>query len=469
MTKRVLAVAFSLIFASLSRPQETQTPVTNCTSPMRSSRLICAIPNLFGPNGLLLLPKGVGNPPVIHQPHFNSNFESGFAPLGSAIGTELTLLPLASPASSFTYTIEEPTGIPRRTQQSFGPILAERGETIGKGQYYFAVTYQYFTFDALDGVDLGKLHEAFYHDDPTAGGYHSDFITTNNSFKLYVNQVTAFATVGVARNVDVSLALPILQVRFNGNSDASLHWTVDPLQGTEPHVFPSVTDPNGTTTKSFRTASSASGIGDLTVRVKAAVRQGEHASLAFAADVRFPTGNEENFLGSGAFGIKPFLIASFRSGRWAPHVNAGYQINGNSFLAGDFTGFEPANPTQPRPATKGHLPNNLFYTVGADVGATRSLTLSFDFLGQNVFGAKIIAPVVFKTLAPEVLTPGVTAAPPYATTSVKLGNFDVQTGSAGMKVKLGADFLLTANVLFQLNNNGLRARVVPLIGLSYTH
>jgi hypothetical protein len=41
-------------------------------------------------------------------------------------------------------------------------------------------------------------------------------------------------------------------------------------------------------------------------------------------------------------------------------------------------------------------------------------------------------------------------------------------GSAGLKTKVGANLLLTANVLFQMNNQGLRAKAVPMFGLSYT-
>jgi len=459
MMKLLLALILTLAFASLSFAQvETATPVTNCTS--RTGLMVCAIPNLFGKNGLILKPELIDG--VQHLPHFNGDFQSSFSPLGTAIGTELTLLPLASPASGFTYTFDQSTGLPAATQQSFGPILAERAETIGKGKYFLGVTYQYFSFDALDGVDLGKIPAVFTHDDPDAGGFHSDIITSSNSIKLYVNQATAFATFGIASHVDLSLALPILQVRINANSFASIHWTNSASQ--QAHIFP-----NGGETQGFRVADSASGIGDVTARVKAAVIHGEHASLALAADVRLPTGNEENFLGSGAYGIKPFLIASARSGKWSPHLNLGYQINGNSLLAGNFTGYDVGNVTQPRPATSAHLPNDLFYTVGADVGATKNLTLCFDFLGQRVFGAKIIGPgAPFKPTAPEIATPGVTAAPPYATTAVTTGSFNVMMGSAGLKTKLGPNLLLTANALFQLNNNGLRAKVVPLLGLSYT-
>src|ERR1019366_697924 len=146
-----LSLLFSLATGSLCIAQNLTTPSTNCTS--RTS-LICTIPNLFGPHGLTLAEKSING--VEHQPHFNGAFEGFSTPLGEAIGSELTLLPLASPASGFTTTFDETTGVPNRTQQSFGPILAERAETIGKGKFFFAFTYQYFTFDSLDGMNLGN-------------------------------------------------------------------------------------------------------------------------------------------------------------------------------------------------------------------------------------------------------------------------------------------------------------------------
>ena len=466
-----LALLLLLATGSLCFAQNA-TPVTNCTT--RTS-LICTIPNLYGPNGLILKHVIIGG--ADHLPHFNGAFQGFSTPLGEAIGSELTMLPLASPASGFTTTFDETTGLPTRTQQSFGPIFAERAETTGKGKFFFALTYQYFTFDSLDGMNLGNVPAVFTHDggSPTAATFKSDFITTNNSIQLYVNQATAFATYGVARRVDVSVAIPMLQVRLTGNSFAAIHWT-NPATAQDPSSEAHIFQVNGidSQTKGFRNAGSASGIGDVTFRVKGAVYQGEHGSVAFAADLRLPTGDAENFLGSGAYGIKPFLIASLRKGRWSPHVNAGYQFNGNSLLAGNFPGYQGLNAQEseipPVAPTKAHLPNDVFYTAGADVGATRNLTLCFDFLGQSVLSGTMITPGIpyaTSTIKPEIPS-SVLPASPYATTSVRTGNFNVLMGSAGLKTKVGANLLLTANVLFQMNNQGLRAKAVPMFGLSYT-
>jgi hypothetical protein len=56
----------------------------------------------------------------------------------------------------------------------------------------------------------------------------------------------------------------------------------------------------------------------------------------------------------------------------------------------------------------------------------------------------------------------------YPQITDRQASFNIISGSAGFKAQLGGNMLLTTNLLFGLNNNGLRARVVPLIGLSYT-
>ncbi len=44
----------------------------------------------------------------------------------------------------------------------------------------------------------------------------------------------------------------------------------------------------------------------------------------------------------------------------------------------------------------------------------------------------------------------------------------LNSGAAGVKVNLFGGLLLTADILFRLDNNGLRQNVTPLIGLSRT-
>jgi hypothetical protein len=193
------------------------------------------------------------------------------------------------------------------------------------------------------------------------------------------------------------------------------------------------------------------------MRLKGTLVRGPHAALALATDVRFPTGDEKNFLGSGTYGVKPFLVGSMTAGKLAPHVNIGYQINGSSVLAGDIT-----------EGTKGHLPNNLFYTLGADVGVAKRLTLAFDLLGQRVFNAtSVLLDQPFTSPVKELTVPGVNAQASYQQITNRSVSFNIVSGSAGFKAQLAGKLLLTMNALFALNNNGLHAKVVPLVGFSY--
>lgn len=448
MHKRVMVVIlFVLLFIGFLEAQTTPS-LANCSNRLN---LGCLIPNVYGPNGLTL-------PNESHSAHFENDFQANFSPLNAAIASELTLLPLASPAAGFTYTFDHSSGTYSRTAKSFGPILAERSETIGKGKVFVGVTYQYFSFDSLDGIDLNDMPAVFKHElhtgpegsDPP---YEKDFITTANSINLFVNQMTAFATVGLSNRLDVSIAVPVLNVNMSVNSAATIHRTAPgPLHYFDP------ADTLNSLNKDFSDRGHATGIGDVTLRFKGTVVSGQHASLALATDLRLPTGDEQNFLGSGTLGIRPFLIASVSAGRVAPHVNVGYEINGNSILAGDVLS-----------GRKGHLANHLFYTVGTDIGVSKRFTLAFDFLGQRIFdAASVFNDTPYVSSVPEIPNSNVTIQDSYRQIGIQTRSFNILSGSAGFKVQLVDKLLLTTNLLFQMNNEGLRAKVVPLVGLSYS-
>jgi hypothetical protein len=190
-------------------------------------------------------------------------------------------------------------------------------------------------------------------------------------------------------------------------------------------------------------------------------------------DVRTPTGNARQFLGSGAAGIKPFFIVSLRK-KFSPHANLGYQWNGQSILAGNITGAtisEDSTGTvviQNGPAVKGSLPGQFFGTLGVDVGLPgRRLTLAFDYLGQVVLDA----PRVFQTPQPTANPPGGTGpaiGPTLPNISGGKDNVVLSIGSAGFKYNLFNNILLTGNVLFRLDNKGLRQDVTPLAALTYS-
>jgi hypothetical protein len=447
------------------------------------SGLACAIPDLYGPYGLAL-------PNPTHAAHFNSTFQSNFSALDTAIATQITLLPLASPASGFTYQYDPATGGLRQLKESFGPVLTERGETIGRHKFYFGATFQRFRFDKLDGVPLHNFPSVFSHQPDTGRGdvpepYESQFISTQNSIDMKVNQFTLFGTYGVTSRIDFSVAIPILQIGYNVTSNATIERTLNteplgvvngvfvPCCSSGPpfaHFF----DPLNPATSLTHTFSnnqganevagdlygnsnknSAAGIGDVVFRLKGTVYRSDRLRLALLADFRAPTGDEKNFLGSGAVGIKPSAAVSIRTGRLTPHINAGYQWNGSSLLAGDIlTG------------SKAKLPGFAFFSVGTDIGITRTLTFAVDYLGQELINAPRIQAASYGVESGYNLASGQTSFP--TTVSAGRQTYNQSNAAFGLKYNFFDKLILSGNLLVALNDGGLRERVVPLIGLSYS-
>ena len=426
-----------------------------CPTTSVSNKLICVTPQLYGPGGLIL-------PNTHHSAHFASASLQSFSPLNTAIGQELSTLPLASPASSIVFSFDKSLGVVTRSNETFGPILSERGETIGRHRFYVGATYQYFKFDSLDGINMKSVPADFKHVEFAVGGvipqFEQDWIQTSNRFDLKVHQVTLFGTFGLTSRIDVSVAVPVSDVRMHVTSNAHIVRTdpcelnntcTGPFAQTGNFHFFDANNPLTSTDATFTNGSTATGIGDVVFRVKGTVWKLEHASIGAGVDVRVPTGDEKNFLGSGAAGVKPFVTASFR-GRVSPHFNLGYEWNGSSILAGNVLTGQTAR-----------LPNQFFYSGGIDVGVKKQITAVVDLLGQRVIGANRLRTVAFTDASGSVHN-NVSDIQSFT------GSFNTYDISTGVKIQLKGNLLFSGNVLVRLNDGGLRANVVPLAGLSYS-
>ena len=91
---------------------------------------------------------------VSHSAHFNSGFESEFSQFGTALTGQIVSLPLPAPASGFTYQFDPGFGVFTRTTSTFGPILAERVDTIGARRVTIGFAYQRLAFDSISSMDL---------------------------------------------------------------------------------------------------------------------------------------------------------------------------------------------------------------------------------------------------------------------------------------------------------------------------
>ena len=433
--KQILrAVACMLFFFIAASAHDTEDPAVTTTLGRR--KLAFLIPNLYGPTGLTL-------PNPTHQAHFDSSFQRNFGPLNTAIATQLTSLPIPSPASGLVYSFDKALGVYTRSARSFGPILSERAETIGKDKFAVGFSNQSFTFDDMDSIPLNRVPSVFVHiPNPSNPTFAQDVITADNFVDLRIGQFTTFLTYGIHDRIDISVALPLISANLGVTSNATIR-RIGTGGDTSIHGFGGAGDGSQ---GQFANTSSASGIGDIVARVKGSVMRTRSVGLALGVDVRVPTGDAYDFLGSGAPGVKPFAALSFTAGSFSPHVNLGYQWNGDSVLAGNVT-----------TGSKGKLPSQLLYAVGFDYGVTRRFTLALDLLGQHVMDAERIFAEDF-TAANQVTFPN---------TRFAIGSFDSRSGSIGFKVNPIADLIASFNVLFRLSHTGLQDRATPLVGLSY--
>jgi hypothetical protein len=412
----------------------------------RPATLSTVFEDVFGPNGLVVSSDDIQLDGTNHAAHFNSAFQSDFRLMNIALASQLTTIPVPSPASGFIYTFDSATGTFVRATRSFGPILADRAETIGRDRIAFSFNEQVFSFDRLDGVSLSGIPAIFRHDDYQTTAGRSDVISTINTVQASVRQFTGAVTYGLLDRLDLSLAVPVVRTRLSLLSNATVQRVGTGSQH-QVHYFRDDTAPDGHgTSRQFFSDGSAAGMGDLLVRTKGTVMRKGALALAGGVDLRVPTGDEENLLGAGAPGVRPFVALSGTFGIVAPHANVAYQWNGKSKLAGDV-----------RAGEKRDLPDQFLYAAGTDISVNPRLSVVLDLVGQRVINS------------PRLSTFAFVATGPAGSASLRDLRFQTASywgtsGAVGMKVAVAPRVLINFNLRFALDNSGLTDRVAPLIG-----
>jgi hypothetical protein len=437
---RLIALLLALTFTTAD-PAFAQDPF-NLAAPVRN--LATMFTDLFGPSGLIVdsLATLPGEQP--HSAHFNSDFQSNASQFTTALVGQLVSLPLPSPAGGFTYEFDSTLGVFRRTTQSFGPIVADRAETIGARRVSVGFAYQRFSFDTIEGMDLRNVPAVFTHDNAHLLGGREDVVTTVNQIEASVSQSTAFVTLGVTDALDFSLAVPLVSNQLQVISTATVR-----RLGTTNELTHFYRQANGEVGESrvFTAVGNAAGLGDLMARMKGTMYKSDRNAVAIGLDLRLPTGDEMNLLGSGATGIQPFAIWSGTLLNVSPHVNVGYNWNGSSLLAGD-----------PAQGESADFPDQVTYAAGADVSVSPRLTVAFELLGRYMIDAERLHQEEFAALDGQSVFPSIG----FSRTS-----FNVLNGAIGFKAAIAERLLLDVNLLFTLNEGGLRDKVTPLVGFEY--
>jgi hypothetical protein len=369
--------------------------------------------DLYGGDGIRLEP----TPPPFpsHDPHFTASSFEGLDSLNQSLTSALGILSLNSTVTGFTFDIE--TGVPERTTDSLGPLLAERAPTLGAKKLNLGLWYTRIVFKQFEGEPLDDLLLNFTHEDSNGDGvigtptFESDVIRVDLNLDLYEDVFALFGTYGLTRHWDVGVVVPIVHVHLRAQADATIVRNSGDIS-TRVHNF----GPNSDSPRSTG-GGDATGIGDVILRTKYNFlrNQGYWPDLAVAGQIKLPTGDEDNLLGTGETEFLGVLVASRTIGPVTPHLNLGYELS-----------------------TGGSQFNNLRYVVGLDAVPHPRFTLALDVLGR------------------------------WEPDGDGIGD-NLADVAIGGKWNVFKTFVLSANVMFPINPNaGLRADVIWALGAEYT-
>ncbi|MEE9519762.1 MAG: transporter [bacterium] len=388
------------------------------------------VADLYGGDGILL---GATPPPFpSHAPHFAASSLGGLDSLSAELASNVGQLTFGSTVTGFTFDIER--GVPVRTTETLGPLVAERGPTLGAGRLNVAFSYTRLDYKKFDGDDLDDLSLIFSHDDVNGDGvlgppldFELDEINVDVDIEITQDVFSIFATYGLTRTLDVGFVVPIVHIDVrakalativrNSASSPFVH-NFDPATGDSCIDF----DPARPDQCKDESGGDATGIGDVLLRTKYNFLRNQEGwpDLAIFGQVKLPTGDKDDLLGTGETNFLALLVAtkSFGLGsdiRWLePHLNFGYELSTDSDQ------------------------DNLRYIAGLDARVHPRLTTAIDVLGR------------------------------WEPNGDPIGN-NLVDFAFGVKWNPFRTLVLNGNVLLPVNKDeGLRTDVIWTVGVEYT-
>lgn len=395
-----------------------------------------------------------------HRNHFQPAADAAngiLAPaLNSLIASNVSSFPLSSTSVGVSFDFS--TGQPVSITESLGPIFAEMGRSLGKGKVNVGMNYNYLNMERFRGIRTKDIRFTFTHEDvgpPGLGNIatESDIMDIFLNLDLNANIFAFYATVGLTKNLDLSVALPVLNISMNGDARAVIHSFTHAHEGEANHHF----GPSGTETKepdlehieSYN--ASAFGIGDLALRLKYAFLQESGVGLAALLDARLPTGKEEDFFGTGKPNIRLLGIASKKFGDFTPHINLGYDYRGAEFES-----------------------DELEFAAGFDHKITRGVTFALDILGEIDLNKEDVLVFEYNS-EPIVIVDQVENAEGLAGTLTRTieqtnipsrDNDNVFNAAIGLRYAPAENIILLGNILLPLNDGGLRSDIAFTVGFA---
>jgi len=384
------------------------------------------IDGFFGPSGVMLdvgaSPSGV--PP--HTAHFTSSSLATAGLLVKLLASNASAFPAISTAPGLTFRYDSDTQLFERSSASLGPVFVERAQTLGRGKFDLGVSYLFIDFEEWMGNDLDRLTFPLSQDSPSSPFGNDTATVRFNKFQLRSHVVSFFATHGITDRWDVNLLLPLIVTSWDARARVQ-------LDSTEEVNFSDNT---------FSGHDTKTGVGDLLLRTKYHLFHYETFNVALGSSLRIPTGNENNFQGTGDTITEPFVALSQESGRFHIHVSTGMSFN-----------FDDSDRSR------------VHYAGGVTVRLVEQLAFLLDVIGSsNLTTDQISTKVPQFSNGTSLPSPALPPTPSGFTRVALPLRTDIVDLGGGVKGNVGA---LTGFITFfvPLNTDGLRADWSPAAGL----
>jgi hypothetical protein len=339
-------------------------------------------------------------------------------PVGVALAESIgRSLPLTAASAGITFHFDKETHAFERETEILGQIFLERPRPLGRGKLNLSLSYQWVHVDRVDGQAIDRLSDTrAFIDDPVE--IRSNLIFQRFALDLTTHQVTTSVSYGATDDLDLNVTVPMLETRLRVGA-AAVNQAGRPVRA--------------------RLHGSAFGVGDLFLRGKERLVHGRFGDLAAGLVLRVPTGEQDNFQGTGDWEASPMLYAATPSWRLSTSLQAQAYANGGVELNAD-----DVDRSHGR------------FGAGIDLRIAEHATLAVAFLGREAFAG--IAPPGFF----DVRRVDGSRLPFLGLERDRVSTYDL---SVGGRVNLWRDTVFgIANVLLPLNSDGFRADVIPLIG-----
>jgi hypothetical protein len=327
-----------------------------------------------------------------------------------ALLVNLTSVPIATSSSGFLYRLNPELGTVERATESFGGFFVERALAPGHGRASFGVSATTSGFDRLDDQPLGDgtlLTIANRFSDE-----RSAFNTETLTLDVASSTMTVYGSVGIGDRFEIGGALPFVRLE---------------IEGQRVNVY------RGDTFLQASGSAVASGLADAAIRAKYTMVATRSVGAAVAAELRLPTGAEENLLGAGTAGLRVIGIASVERGPLLLSGNAGL--------------------------VRGGVSDEYLFGGGAVAAVNPRLSISAEVLARHVAELRPIG----LTTQPHPTIGGVETIRLAAGEPGRM----VAGGIAGFKWNPGGTVVIGANVRWNFTTAGLTAPLTPALALEY--